>query len=527
MKSTLSARHAAMASDAAVTRNLQRAYELLRAGRLTDAEVICRSVLDRMPNHPLALDIFGLIAQRQDLLPMALTLFQKAVAADPRQPAFRQHLAKVYYQLDLVSPAIVQLKKALKLKPDSVDASCDLARCYLHQGKFDEALALARKLLAIAPDNPAAIFQGAEILAITRHTDEARLILRGAISRGIEVPKAYFELTKIERSAERLPDLDEVDALLGNPSIPTAHRAMLHSAAGRIAERRKLYDVAFEHFLKAKAPFAWAFDVGRHRKRHEGLRAGYTRSLFEDRRRIGSTSEQPVFIVGMPRSGTSLTEQILASHPRVAACGELSEMDRVAHQVSEMGGATMLSETALQKLAQQYLALIRTTGGEALRTTDKMPQNFLHLGLIAVLFPKAKIIHCRRDPLDNCLSCFVTAFPGKHHTYTARLETLGAYYKDYVALMDHWRAVLPVPIYDLQYEKLIAEPEAQIRALVDFVGLEWDAACLRSHETNRTVRTASRYQATEPINSESIGRWRRYERHLGPLKEALGPLATA
>jgi tetratricopeptide (TPR) repeat protein len=514
-------------------RSLQQAYELMRSGRMTDAELICRAVLDRMPNHPLALDIFGLIAQRQDATGLALTLFQKAVSADAKQPGFRQHLASIYFDLGRVTDAIVQLRKALKLKPDFVEASCDLGKCYLFQGKFDEGIALFRKALAEAPDNPTVIFESASGFAAAGYSDEAKALLRRAAETGIEVPNAYYELAKIETSAEVLPDLATIEALLKEEAFSTMQRSMLHLAAGKVAARRKLNDRAFEHFQQAKAPYAHAFDVKRNRDAHERLRGIYTRAFLEDHKGFGSASERPVFIVGMPRSGTSLTEQILASHSKVAAGGELSEMGRIAASLgreADRGHPAGLRVNSFSKEdadrgADQYLSLLQSISRDAPRVTDKMPQNFRNLGLIALLFPNAKIIHCRRSPLDNCLSCFVTGFPGTRHAYSAKLETLGAYYADYVALMDHWRAVLPIPIFDVQYEDLVADPESQIPAIVGHIGLEWDPACLKFHETARVVRTASRYQATQPIYSGSVGRWRDYERHLAPLKEALGSLA--
>jgi tetratricopeptide (TPR) repeat protein len=536
VRSGSSSRSLAAASPAAAAaqKNLQRAYELLRSGRYADAETICRGVLDRAPNHPFAYDILGLIAQRQDALPQALMFFERAIAADGRQPVFRQHVASVYFVFGRHKDAIAQLLTALKLKPDFIEASCDLAKCYLFQGKFDEAVGLFRRALAVAPNNPTVIFESASGLATAGFPDEAKALLRRAAETGIEAPNAYFELSKIETSVEALPELDKIEALLKDGTLSAMQRSMLHLAAGKVASRRKLFDQAFEHYRQAKAPFAWAFDIKRNHETHQRLRELYNREFFEERKGFGSASSRPVFIVGMPRSGTSLTEQILASHRDVAAGGELSEIGRIAasagRRPTESGNAkaaiASLSTRDTQALANEYLSFLRGISADAPRVTDKMPQNFLHLGLIALLFPNAKIIHCRRDPLDTCLSCFMTGFPGTRHAYAAKLDTLGAYYADYAALMDHWRMVLPIPIFEVQYEDLVTAPEETIRALVDHVGLEWDDACLNFHETSRVMYTASRYQATQPIHRGSIGRWRDSERHLGPLKEALGPLAS-
>jgi Sulfotransferase family len=248
-------------------------------------------------------------------------------------------------------------------------------------------------------------------------------------------------------------------------------------------------------------------------------------------------SEVPVFIVGMPRSGTTLTEQILAAHPEVFGAGELPALQRVVGLVPAMTGkaapwpecAARLGQGGVDTLAARYLSEVTRLAPGAARITDKMPQNFLSLGLVALLFPEARVIHCTRDPVDTCLSCYFQGFT-QGHGYAFDLATLGAYYRHYRRLMDHWNAVLDIPVIDMpvmemRYEAMVADQEAESRRLVDFAGLDWDDACLRFFASDRLAHTASYDQVRRPVYKGSVGRWRRYAAHLGPLLAALGDLA--
>jgi hypothetical protein len=230
----------------------------------------------------------------------------------------------------------------------------------------------------------------------------------------------------------------------------------------------------------------------------------------------------------MMRSGTSLVEQILASHPRVFGAGELPDVGLLLKELPQRLGtaqeypecASLLDAPISRSLAEKYLAKLRHLGGQAARVVDKMPFNYLRLGLIAALFPVAKIIHCRRDPLDTCLSCYFQNFSGSH-PYTFDLSDLGYYYREYQRLSAHWTNVLPLKVFDLNYESLTADLENESRRLLDFCGLDWDDRCLRFNETQRVVRTSSVLQVRQPIYRNSIGKWKQYEAHLQPLIEAL------
>ncbi|MGH6874602.1 MAG: sulfotransferase family protein, partial [Aestuariivirgaceae bacterium] len=238
-----------------------------------------------------------------------------------------------------------------------------------------------------------------------------------------------------------------------------------------------------------------------------------------------------VFIVGMPRSGTSLVEQIIASHPKAFGAGELDDIGFIAATLGMKGVRTdvpvdperilSLSRPEIVKAASRYLRRLSRRSPEAVRITDKMPHNFERLGLIALMLPRARVIHCRRDPLDTCLSIFMQDFQ-EAHGYAANLRSLGLYYGEYAGLMAHWRKVLPTPLLEVDYERLIENAPAEIRKIIDFVGLKWDDACLNFHRTRRAVATSSHWQVRQPIYATSVMRWQNYRQFLAPLIEALG-----
>jgi hypothetical protein len=232
----------------------------------------------------------------------------------------------------------------------------------------------------------------------------------------------------------------------------------------------------------------------------------------------------------MPRSGTTLTEQIASSHSRVGGAGELRTLGDLMRRLAGRGGYAEalagLTRGQSRDLARNYLEALRQIGGPGERITDKMPHNFEDLGLIALLFPNARVVHCMRDPLDTCLSCFTHHF-SENHGYNTDLSVLGQYYREYRRIMQHWREVLPLRMLDFSYEALIADQEGKSRELIAFLGLEWEDACLAFHANDRLVSTPSRWQVRQPIYTSSVKGWKKYEKHLGPLFEALGELAVA
>ncbi len=303
-------------------------------------------------------------------------------------------------------------------------------------------------------------------------------------------------------------------------------------ALGKLLDDADRFDEAFPCFVQANAllkqlPAAAdeAFDGDKLRRTVDQLIQGFTPRFFAARRQWVAASELPVFIVGMPRSGTTLVEQIAASHPAVFGAGELRDIGGIARTLAadEAGRLTAKSwdAQAIARASAAHLEQLRSLGGAAVRVTDKMPGNVFHLGLIATLFPQARVIFCRRDARDTCLSCYFQRFAHNRLRFTFDLADCGRQYLETERLTAHWLKTLPLPMLELHYEELIADQEGQSRRLIDFLGLPWDPVCLEFHRTQRAVVTASVWQVRQPIYNRSVGRWRHYERHLGPLLDVL------
>jgi hypothetical protein len=322
--------------------------------------------------------------------------------------------------------------------------------------------------------------------------------------------------------------LERIEQLTSSTNTPPQVRQALHFAAGEFLDRQEKYDAAFEHFHRANALSGLRFDASAHAAHIDGLIRAYSAEAMKALPRATHGSQRPVFIVGMPRSGTSLVEQILSSHPAVFGAGELNDVNALAAQLPEHLHTRQpypaclgeLTGARLDTLAAGYLRRLQDLDAQASRVTDKMPHNYLHLGLINLLFPEARVIHCTRDPRDTCLSIYFQSF-SPAHSYATNLANLGFYFREYLRLMEHWRRVLEVRMMEVNYEELVADVEGVSRRMVAFCGLDWDPACLEFQASGRRVSTASYEQVRQPVYTRSAGRWRHYARHLEPLFQAL------
>ena len=302
----------------------------------------------------------------------------------------------------------------------------------------------------------------------------------------------------------------------------------LHFHAGDIYHSMQQYELAIDHYHKANALSEIQFDREAHVRFINSTIAAFSEDTLAQLTSLGNPSARPIFIVGMPRSGTSLAEQILASHPDVYGAGELMDFAAVAqglgfdhaHSSGFTARLASLNDAESSRYVEAYLQSIdRLSNGERY-VTDKLPYNFLHLGLIQILFPNARVIHARRDPMDSCLSCYFLAFIGTHpHAYD--LEDLGVYYREYERLMTHWHDVLSLPILDVQYEEAVEDIEATCRRMIEFCELDWDDRVLDFHQSDRVVRSASYDQVRRPVYRSSVGRWKPYEAWLDPLRQGL------
>lgn len=467
-----------------------------RAGFVSDAIATLTSLL---PDHPQAARIRVRIALMHyecgelDAAEQIMRDWQGAVS--DTADAWRE-LGRGWASIYHYGPAADCYRKALALQPDSADACAGLGSALQLQGDFDQAVGWMERALTWQPD-------------------------LGWVYPALLTNRRY------RLDAERLAALQR---LSGDEAVDAADRMHMHFALGMHHDRLDEAGPAFRHFAAANAvharrePFSpEIFDarIGRIERTCDA-------AFFASHRDQGDPSERPLFIVGMPRSGTSLVEQIIASHPRAFGAGELMDMNRLmrelpAHTRDGTGYPEAIAQVkpeVTRDMARRYLGSLAARDADALRVTDKMPMNFLWLGLIAVLFPNARVVYCRRDAMDNCLSCFFQDFSqGLRFCYD--LTHLGGVYRQHERLMAHWARCLPLPILTVDYEALVHDQEAQTRRLIAFTGLDWDDHCLAFHTTRRDVQTASTWQVRQPMYQSSVARWKHYEAWLGPLRESL------
>jgi tetratricopeptide (TPR) repeat protein len=482
-------------------------------GKLAVAQQLAYSVVATEPRHAEALYMLGLIAWRTGNLGLAAEHLNRSLQLKPDSPDLANNLGIVLHELGQLDAAVSAYRHALHLRPALPSARTNLATALKEQGYLEEAIVHYREAVKIQPDQ-AAVYYSLSDLATA----------------------GLFEFAPEE--------LSRIKLMLASEHLSAFDRSLCAFVLARVLDKEGHFEEAFACYQQANnlrkrllQEQNLAFSVSGHEDLIDRLITVYDQAYFERVRGWGTDSELPLFIVGMPRSGSSLVEQILASHPRVCGTGELGEIPELLglfrSQVSELtqrspdscpltpvSWPVMFDERTARGLAADYLKRLEHLGQGTDRVINKTLENHLHLGVIATLFPHARIVHCRRDPLDVCVSCY---FQNLHKiSFAWSLEDIGAYYRGYEKLMDHWRRVMPIEIHDVCYEQLVEDQETVTRKLVGWCGLEWDDRCLSFWKTRRVVRTASTVQVRKPVSTESVGRWRHYRSHLEPLLKALG-----
>ena len=467
---------------------------------------------------------------RQAQFHQALPHYREAVRLWPESPELHYMLASAAWRVDELALVERHYLEALRLNPKHGYAAEALSQWYRSIQRVDLADRYSAAALALDPANPDFIVTRADVLAERGDPQGAWERLEPVLLNPEVADRALILLTRIAPKLGREQQaIEAINRRVREPGPPPLQRPQLHFAAAAMLDRMGRYDDAFEQARLAHAIFPRSYD------RHE-LETRVQRQMdYSTREWLGSLphathgSRRPVFILGMPRSGTSLVEQILASHPQVYGAGELDAFAPVAAALSRNGpypqSLGSLSQAQMDQIATAHLAALEKLNATATHVTDKTPYNFLHLDLIELLFPQAHVIHCVRDPLDTCLSCYMTDFTSGNE-FAWDLNNLGHYCRQYRRLMEHWKQVLTIPMLEVRYEDVVRDIEDQTRRMLAFIGLPWDDNCLRFHESQRPMMTASRDQVRQPLYSTSIGRWRHYETHLAPLIAALGEDAT-
>jgi hypothetical protein len=467
----------------------------------------------------------------------AAQLYLRVEAQDPGDIRAPYSLAVIDIRRARFETARVRLLRVTRREPGHFAAWHNLGVALQALQRWRQAAIAYAKARAIKPDAAETGFSLATVLATEGRTDEAIELYRALAADPGARARALTRLAILRPGAVTADELEALRREAGHAKGEAATET--HFALGAVLEARDQFDAAFAAYQIGSARKRAALEVGdpaarpefmerEHARAADYLKRTFTAGFIASRAGDGVTGIAPVFIVGFPRSGSTLVEQILASHPDIQAMGESGALSSALDGRFPYGPATATGPDPFRQRAADYLASVERLGWKSrLRLVDKTLENYLHVGAIALMFPRAVMVHCLRDPLDTCLACFRQLFASGNETLYD-LAQIGREYARYRNLMDHWEEVLPGRVKTLSYEALVSEPEAQIRWLVTEVcGLAWAPQCLRHHQTRRAIATASADQARRPIYRSSQGRWRQYERHLTPLIAALGPYAPA
>jgi tetratricopeptide (TPR) repeat protein len=547
---------------------LETAVALHRSGHRDAAEAIYAEVLADHPDHPDALHFLGLLRFEQGRPEDAAACIRSAIAGRPDDAGFHFNLGNILRETGRPEEAVAAYRRAAELAPQEASVHNNLGNTLFDLSRYGDAIAAFERAIALQPNLAAACVNLGCALREIGATDDAEAAFRRALAidgglaeaqvglgqcrqrqgdfeaatasfrRALEIDPDGFDaisnLLQMGPVAADDPLLPRLEALADNGRLPHKHRIAAQFVLGKVRDDWGDYDAAFARFRLGNAlQFADSpYDAAEIEDLAARSKTAFGHNvLTRFGGRDGGGGVVPIFVLGMPRSGTTMVERILTSHPAVQGGGESGAIEHAADHLQRNLNAAApypecvadLDRDTASALAAAYIGQFDDLGG-ATHVTDKMPDNFRWLGLIAVLFPNARVVHCRRHPLDTCLSCYFQLFK-EAHAYAYDLAALGAYYRAYDDLMAHWRKVLPLDILDLDYEDLVADQEGVSRGLIDFCGLAWDDRCLRFHEQAGEVRTASYWQARQPVYARSVGRWRHYAAHIGPLRAALGDLA--
>lgn len=504
---------------AAAWLNLGQVYELLR--RYPEAESCLLKALELQADLLDARESLGRIHFATGRLAEAIERFREVVDRAPtRLPALSGLITSLHLTGQMTAAYQIGMQ-ALSVAPDNAGILISLGQICRDVGSLKESLQYFRKVLQLVPGHPAALLGEAEVLERLGRPDEALARLQPLLPHADQNPDILILYAKIaSRLGLDAGIIGRLEQALGLAGLNFRTREQIHYLLGELHDRAGRYDEAFAHYRSANTPAGSGPAPDPGQDPTDAIIASISATDFAALPRADRAELTPIFIVGMPRSGTSLVEQILASHPEVFGAGELNFTAMIAAELGYGRGAFTPDPAALRLLSRRYLDLITEHAGGARFFTSKMPHNFLYLGLIVLLFPHARIIHTRRDPLDTCLSCYFQNFSGTHH-YTRDLGRLGVHYRNYERLMNHWRQ-LGIPFLDVEYEALVEDQEGVSRRMTDYCGLDWNEACLRYYESGRVSESASYNQVNKPVYKTSVGRWRNYERYLAPLRQALG-----
>lgn len=519
---------------------LLKAAAALRDNRIPIAETLLRRFVEEHPDDVRATGMLADAVLRLGRGQEGEELLKRCLELAPDLAAARQRYAKLLLQQNRTAEAFAQANLLLKQDPSNPHHHNLMATAHSWVGDYAKAAMEFELAIEHAPDLPGLQVAHANTLRFLGRYDECVASYRKAIERFPRFGESYWSLANLKTFRFAPAEVEAMRTLLADLDLPAEDRIFVQFALGKALEDAGHYSESFERYREGNAACRSRISYNSELTTAFVTRSKsfFTAQFFASHAGSGCDAPDPIFVVGMPRSGSTLIEQILASHSAIEGTMELQGLPSLARRtggLARSGPAGLpfpeslgvLHANALAALGKEYVERTRIfRGTDRPFFVDKLPDNFTNIGFIQLILPNAKIVDVRRHPLDCCVSCFKQCFlAGKEYTYS--LGDLGRYYLDYVELMAHFDDVLPGKVHRVIYEEMVADPETQIRRLLDHLGLPFEPQCLKFHETDRAVRTASSQQVRQPMNRDSIGTWRSFEPWLGPLIKALGPALAA
>lgn len=518
-----------------ITMHLQQVERLLSAGQLAQAEGLCRQCHQMDPGNPDVYYLLGRIAFEMNAFADAARMFDQCLGLSPNHLRAHLGLAWTHYQTGHSADALSQLDLIDAVKENNPNALLLRAKIDFDNGRYDAALSNFETLIAEHGKVAPTMLEYGHALRAAGRKDEAVQAYRDSEALNPGYGHAWFALANMKSDVFNDDDIETMRALLAKDDLRRDDRQQILFALGEALESTGDWDGSFAAYKEGN-------DLQRQAVRYdragvhgfiEDTMTSYGKDLIDALGGKGLADADPIFIVGMPRSGTTLIEQILSSHSLVDGTFELPHIQQIANDLSgdpKLGttlypkGLGDLDSAVFETLGRSYLDNTRHLRSGNPHFVDKMPGNFLHIGLIKLMLPNARIINVQRDPMANCFSIWKQNFANAAG-FSYGFEELGEHYRDYIQLMDYWNSLFPGEIYTVVYEDLVADREGQTRGLLEACNLPFEEACLEPHKTARVIRSFSSEQVRQPIYDSALNHWRHYEQHLGPLKEALAPLS--
>jgi tetratricopeptide (TPR) repeat protein len=517
-------------------KDIARATKLEKEEKFAEADRIYRQILTRHPDNVSAMRLWARLGIEQKRYAEAEVLLRRAVEVAPGFSRAWTDLCKVQFEQEYHDDTIKSAKRLITLNPRAPDGHIWLAAASASSGLHGDAVEAFDAALEIEPDHVGALCGKGNACRTFGDQGAAIAAFRKSIKVNPLHAEAYWSLANMKTFRFEDQEVDHMLALLGDERIPLEGQVQLNNALGLEFDGRGEFDRAFEfidhgNILRRGEEF---YDRVENEEKVDLSIDAFSQQFLEDNAGNGDPEPAPIFIVGLPRSGSTLLEQILSSHSMVDGTHELADLGKIIRSNPQFTGPRLRYPTSIanidtdgfERLGNEYIERTRRYRGDRAFFTDKNPNNFAHVGLLQLILPNAKIINARRHPLDSCFGSYKQLF-AQGQPFTYNLVEIGEYYLQYQRLMDHWHEVLPGKVLDVHYEDVVADLEGQVKRILEYCELDWEESCLRFHETSRSVKTASSEQVRQPIYSSSVNDWRHYESHLGALIEVLEPLLAA